>query len=58
MNTNTDTEKRSRGRPRGSYKQKKGQYLWVKAELVDVTKSFIETLESQQTSVNQNKSVM
>ena len=58
MNTNTDTEKRSRGRPRGSIKQKKGQYLWVKAELVDVTKSFIETLESQQISVNQNKSVM
>ena len=58
MNTNTDTEKRSRGRPRGSIKQKKGQYLWVKAELVDVTKSFIETLESQQTNENQNNSVM
>ena len=58
MNTKTDTEKRSRGRPRGSIKQKKGQYLWVKAELVDVTKSFIETLESQQTNENQNNSVM
>jgi hypothetical protein len=58
MNTETNTEKRPRGRPRGTIKQKKGQYLWVKAELVDVTKSFIETIESQQTRANENKSVM